>query len=233
MDYTLGENIARLRREKSLTQAELAGRIRARGADAADKYISKWEKGYYSPSIEQFLALCDALDVRDIQWEFAGRHTGPLAGFNDRGRKKAGEMLAMLFKIDEYRDEPQEASGEGPRLLRLYEIPVSAGTGNFLDESAYEMIEAPDYVPAGADFALRISGDSMEPLYRDRQIIWVREQPVLEPGEIGVFFYDGGAYCKRYADTRDGPVLRSLNEAYADIGIDERGEFRVIGKVIA
>ena len=30
-------------------------------------------------------------------------------------------------------------------------------------------------VPKGADFGVRVSGDSMEPVYHDGQIVWVEE----------------------------------------------------------
>ena len=43
----IGENLASLRKEKKLTQAELAERF-----NYTDKAISKWEKGETSPDIE-------------------------------------------------------------------------------------------------------------------------------------------------------------------------------------
>ena len=108
---------------------------------------------------------------------------------------KAQEFIDLLFQDDKYRDEPMEVH-EAPRLYRLYGIPVSAGTGNFLDDSGYDMIKAPSYVPDAVDFALRVSGDSMEPLFQDEQVIWVKEQEILKNSEIGVIIYYGDVYCK-------------------------------------
>ncbi len=215
-----------------LKQSEVAEKMAALGCHVNTKKISKWETNYTSPSVDEFLALCHVLDVRDIQWEFAVRHIGPLAGFNAAGRQKAKELLDLLFKIDEYRDEPAQSGGT-PRLLRLYDIAVSAGTGNFLEDSNFKMIEAPSYVPASADFALCISGDSMEPLYRDSQIIWIKEQLEIRDGEIGVFLYDGNTYCKVLVMEEGGVVLRSLNESYDDITVNENNVFRVFGKVVS
>jgi phage repressor protein C with HTH and peptisase S24 domain len=131
-----------------------------------------------------------------------------------------------------YRDAPEDKS-EPPRLLRLYDIPVSAGAGNFLDESGYEMIETPDYIPAAADFALRVSGDSMEPLFQDGQVIWVKEHEVLNSGEIGIFTYSGDVYCKKLILDSGKAYLRSLNPEYEDIDVKDDFGFKTIGKVVS
>jgi phage repressor protein C with HTH and peptisase S24 domain len=126
-------------------------------------------------------------------------------------------------------DKPDEPT----RVLRLYDLPVSAGTGNFLDSSGYEMIEAPSYVSADADFALRVSGDSMEPLLKDGQTIWMKEEKALGDGDIGVFVYSDDVYCKKLV-VRDGVSrLKSLNPKYKDIEIKDGFGFAVVGKVIA
>ena len=58
-------------------------------------------------------------------------------------------------------------------------MPVSAGPGAFLDSDSYEELEVDESVPASADYAVRISGDSMTPRFVDRQIVFVKEQPTL------------------------------------------------------
>ena len=118
------------------------------------------------------------------------------------------------------------------RLLRLYDIPVSAGSGNFLDDSSYQMIEAPTYVPIAVDFALRVSGDSMEPLILDGQVIWVKEQELLDSGDIGVFTYSNDVYCKKLIADGSRAYLRSLNPSYEDIEILDDFGFKVVGKVV-
>ncbi len=116
----------------------------------------------------------------------------------------------------------------GKRCLRLYDIPVSAGHGNYLEDSNYEMIEVDDLVPDSADYAVRVNGDSMMPRFVDKQIIFVHEQPVLEEGEIGIFCLNNDAYLKKLG--RD--YLISLNPAYDPIPIREYDNFKVFGKVI-
>ena len=247
MNISIGTTLSELRKDKKLKQKELAAMLSDYGFKVGAKTIYNWEKGLAQPSIPHFIALCDILDVDDVLWRFAGIPKGPYAGLNQSGRQKAREFIDILFQVDAYKDiagkggvgirgddnidHPGE-SFESPRLLRLYDIPVSAGSGNFLDDSGYEMIEAPNYVPIAVDFALRVSGDSMEPLMQDGQVIWVKEQDVLDSGDIGIFTYSGDVYCKKLIADGRRAYLRSLNEAYEDIEIQDDYGFRVLGKVV-
>ena len=231
MDISIGGRLAELRRGKALTQKALAERLSGYGFTVSAKTIYNWERGLAQPSIQHFLTLCEILGVDDVLWQFAGVHTGPYAGLNQAGRRKAREFIDLVFQIDKYRDDPAEPD-ETPRLMRLYDIPVSAGTGNFLNESGYEMIEAPGYVPQAADFALRVGGDSMEPLFQDGQVIWVKEQESLNNCDIGIFAYSDDVYCKKLILDGNKAVLRSINPAYEDIEINESFGFRAVGKVV-
>lgn len=114
------------------------------------------------------------------------------------------------------------------RLLRLYDMPISAGAGNYLDDGGWQMIEVDDTVPGTADYAVRVSGDSMAPRFVDRQIIFIHEQPALDEGEIGIFCLNGNAYLKKL----EKGCLASLNPAYDPIPIQDYDDFRVFGKVV-
>ena len=74
------------------------------------------------------------------------------------------------------------------RKLSLFDLPVSAGSGQFLDSDRFSEIEVGDEVAASADFGVRVAGDSMEPLYLDGQITWIHKQDTLEEREIGIFY---------------------------------------------
>ena len=116
----------------------------------------------------------------------------------------------------------------GKRLLRLYDIPVSAGLGNYLDDGGYEMIEVEGTVPSSADYAVRVSGNSMKPRFVDQQIIFIHEQPTLEEGGIGIFRLNNDTYLKKLGKG----CLLSLNPDYAPIPIGEHDDFGVFGKVV-
>lgn len=114
------------------------------------------------------------------------------------------------------------------RLLRLYNIPVSAGPGNYLDDGAYEMIEVDNTVPSMADYAVKVSGNSMMPRFIDQQIIFIHEQSTLDIGEIGIFSLNHNTYLKKLGKG----YLISLNSEYNPIQIHNYDDFRVFGKVV-
>ena len=126
---------------------------------------------------------------------------------------------------------PEELRTPG-RILPLYRLAVSAGTGEFLDGDDYDTVEVGEEVSPLADFGVRIAGDSMEPRFVNGQIVWVHRQDTLRPGEIGVFLYNGSGYCKRLERRNGATELVSLNPLYAPIRVREEDEFRLFGKVV-
>ena len=57
------------------------------GVDVSDKGISKWEKGYTTPSIYQLVAICHALNIKEGPSYFTKAFQKP-ALLNDIGQKK-------------------------------------------------------------------------------------------------------------------------------------------------
>lgn len=112
----------------------------------------------------------------------------------------------------------------------VYRIPlrlqaVSAGTGEYIDDAGYEYVEITD---PRADYALRISGDSMEPLYYDKDIVFIHSSNTMEIGDIGIFYIDGNQYVKKLGNNQ----LISLNPKYDPIPLDNVTTFRILGEVI-
>ena len=115
------------------------------------------------------------------------------------------------------------------RSIPLYDLPVSAGVGEFLSESQGEDIWIPKTQRTDkAKFALRISGDSMEPKYRSGDVLLIEETPSVAVGELGIFVLDGMGYFKEYA----GNALRSLNPAYAPIMLKDFERVECYGRVV-
>ena len=140
-----------------------------------------------------------------------------------------GKRLVSMVLEEEYiRCQSQKQEQQQPmRTIRSSLYRVSAGTGVLLDDDAWEKIQVPDTEEAQkADFALRIAGDSMEPIYHDGDIVLVEKADTLQVGEIGIFFVNGNGYIKKFGGDR----LISLNDAYADIALTNQA--RCFGKVI-
>lgn len=111
-----------------------------------------------------------------------------------------------------------------------YDQPVSAGTGQYLNEVQIETIQLP--VKVDADFVCPIYGDSMEPDYKSGDYVFVKLTVELPNGTVGVFDYEGEAYIKQLIIEKDKAYLRSFNKIYKDIPIDSNSDFRIIGKVV-
>ena len=217
MYKTFGETIASLRRAHGMRQQTLADALAEAGVPVSNQAVSKWENDATLPNAQQFLTLCRVLDVDDIAGTFSGGDAGGLlAGLNAERRRRALEYIALL------RESKRFAASSEPAALRslpLYSLAVSAGTGQFLDGESYEMQPVGPEVPE-------------EPRFHSGQTVWVHQQPTLDPGEIGVFLYDGSAYLKQLRRDGGRVLLHSLNPAYADLEISDALPLRVLGKAM-
>ena len=122
---------------------------------------------------------------------------------NKAGNEKLNEYKQFLIASGKYTPASPECKiiKMQLRFRPLYDIGASAGTGQFLDSDAYEIVELSKDVPESATFGLHVCGDSMEPTLHNGELMWVHQQPGLENGEIGIFLKDGDAFVKEYRQT--------------------------------
>ena len=163
--------------------------------------------------------------------------------------------VSTYYKVDLIAFGRYKPKSRSCRIIQFVEMPVSnlsvsAGTGAFLDEGSFEMVSFPvSSVPDGADFGVRVSGDSMEPVYHDGQIVWVKQCDRVNIGEVGIFIYDGEGYIKVYdeqepdEDLREAfsdsygnmymqPVMISYNQKSVPRLISAQTGFQVVGRVL-
>ena len=115
------------------------------------------------------------------------------------------------------------------RKIPFFADRVSAGVGVHLETNdATEISVVENEKTKRADFALRVSGDSMEPRFHDGDILLVENTPEIAVGELGIFICDGEGYFKKFG----GDCLISLNKAYAPIPLSSFGSFSCRGTVI-
>lgn len=123
------------------------------------------------------------------------------------------------------------ATKKKARMIRIpfFSDRVSAGLGEHLESGEYTEISVVENDRTKrADFALRVSGDSMEPRYHDGDILLVENTPNIELGELGIFICDGEGYFKELGRG----CLISLNKKYAPIPISQFESFSCRGTVI-
>ena len=126
------------------------------------------------------------------------------------------KWMADISTNEEFdiKDNPQK------RIIHLYDIPLSAGLGEDILDSDTPFVEYETDIEDG-DFALHVSGDSMEPEIPDGSIVFVKKQSEIADGISGAFFLNGEVYCKKLLH-KDGEVfLCSNNAKYKPIEIHD------------
>lgn len=254
-DNLLGSRLSQARKDRKIRQGQFVKQLEEYGISMSPSSYSCWETGARTPNAYQLLALCRALDIEDIAGYFledAPRGAGP-ESLNDEGQALVEQYIRLLKKSGDYDRFPGTASEEDPDNIvefDLYLQAASAGTGQFLDGDVHDRIALPrSVVPAGTQFALRISGDSMEPAYYSQQLAFVKRTVTLRPGDVGIFLLDGESYIKRYEEempdeeemadylyssgnVQKKPVLVSFNPKYDPIRVTQHNNFAIVGRVL-
>ena len=116
---------------------------------------------------------------------------------------------------------------------------IAAGNPLLAEENIEDYIPLPESILGayGADFALRVRGNSMTGDHiLDGDIIMVKSRQSAENGEIIVALIEDESVVKRLYKSREGVELRSSNPAYSPIKIKnyrDSSYFKIIGKVVA
>lgn len=124
-------------------------------------------------------------------------------------------------------------------LPDTYKVPllgdIACGEPILAEQNILDLIPVPDAVK-GADFALRCHGDSMTGarIY-DGDIVYIREQPEVENGEIAAVLIGNEATLKRVYLYPNKLVLNPENPAYEPFVYtdEELQNVRILGKAIA
>ncbi|MDU4017932.1 MAG: XRE family transcriptional regulator [Finegoldia magna] len=84
------------------------------------------------------------------------------------------------------------------------------------------------------DFCLRIEGNSMiDADIHNNDIVFIRQQPTLEIGEIGAFLIGEKATLKRFYRTEDRIILQPANSDYLPQIYTSDSEIKILGKLVA
>lgn len=120
------------------------------------------------------------------------------------------------------------------RALVMPELAIAAGSGAELWEvECSSAVEVPHDLPRGPYIALKVAGDSMEPLIHSGDMVLVRLEQRMTPGIVVVARDpEHGYVVKVVGDLTDDHIeLRSLNPKFSSIRIPNRGGV-VLGTVV-
>ena len=115
------------------------------------------------------------------------------------------------------------------KTVPLYSAPVSAGNGVFPDE-VYIVGEV-KAISDNVDYAVKVVGDSMEPVAPKGSILFVKKQEFAFNGDMIVCTYDGWVYVKWYIKKDDKIMLLSENQSYSPIIVEPDDRFIIHGVV--
>lgn len=119
-------------------------------------------------------------------------------------------------------------------LYRFYlKSKLSAGLGEgFFDEYETETVYS-EVEQHGYDLAAWISGDSMEPVYRDGEVALIRANGFDYDGAVYALSWNDSVYIKKLYREEEGFRMVSLNDEYSDKFIPFEDEPRIVGLVVS
>lgn len=234
---SFASRLRKAREERGLTQQAVADLL-----GISKSTYSGYETGKREPDVFKIKALSEVLSISaDV---LIGSNVIPISQtlsneehehikkyrvLDTHGKKVVDHVLN-----DEYdrmtHIESREEKGH-ITYISLYDLAASAGTGEPLGDTYYTTkIQIPtEQVPEDAHCCLRVNGNSMEPAYKDGDIVFVqRQDESVRVGEIGVFSLNGEGYMKRLGRQE----LESLNPKYPPIPIREFDDLRCFGRVL-
>ncbi len=137
-----------------------------------------------------------------------------------------GVDLKELISVD---SKPSEIS-KVAKIIPLYSLPASAGNGMFPDE-IYILDKIPTH-RIDVDFAIKVEGDSMEPVVPDGAIVFVKETPEARDGDMVLCTYDDHVFVKWFHRRGDDIYLISEIPLYSPIKVEEHDKFIIHGVVM-
>lgn len=222
---SFGKRLRERRLELGMSQGDLARRL---GVTAAA--VSNYESGQNAVREEVLLKMFRVLDV-DPNYLYQDSLTGK--SFTCSVEEKSLVMKyralstvgrqALHSVVDAMGAYQADMEALAPpaeiRQIPLYSCPAAAGYAAPVFGEDFEYIDVTGEVPQGADMAVRIQGDSMEPVISDGSVVYVNRDP-LQNGDVGIFCVDGEMLCKQFVRDALGMVyLFSLNRKRADADV--------------
>ncbi|PTL04407.1 transcriptional regulator [Staphylococcus haemolyticus] len=241
----IGKGLKNLRKNKNMTMEQLANDLNNKYPDLmklTKGKISKWENEKEEPRLSTAKILAEYFNVKindlysdtnstykednDITTVY-NQLTPPrqhnVLNFANHQLELQNSTDDNVIDLDTYKNENTTLTD-----VNGY---VSAGTGEQIFDEPKFKVSVKGYVPPH-DLALQVNGDSMEPMFSDKEIIFVEKSNNIKNGQIGVFIINGEAYVKKVHVGEDRLTLVSLNKDYRDLHFYENEGVRLIGKVI-
>ncbi|CAC5484830.1 helix-turn-helix domain-containing protein [Staphylococcus aureus] len=232
------DRLKQIMSERKISQSELSRRTGI-GRNSISDYLN----GKYEAKQDKVFELAKALNVNEA-W---------LMGFDiSKNRKIENNDITSIYskltpprqsnvlkyatnQLEEQNNDSDNLVDFNSYIQEKSEVDIygcaSAGIGERLYNEPISKEFVRGYVPAH-DIALKVNGDSMEPLFKNGQIIFIEKSHTIKDGQIGVFIINGDAYVKKVYVEDNRLTLVSLNKKYKDLHFYDNESVRLVGKVI-
>ncbi|REH78490.1 S24 family peptidase [Staphylococcus felis] len=228
------DRLKQIMSERKISQSELSRRTGI-GRNSISDYLN----GKYEAKQDKVFELAKVLNVNEA-W---------LMGFDiSKNREIENDITSIYDQLTPPRQKrvldfaTEQLDEQNNKVLHINsnnivseEVAVygyaSAGTGETLIDGVEFTTQYNGHIP-NHDFALQVNGDSMEPMFEDKEIIFIDKTKQINSGQIGIFVIDGEAYLKKVFINEEGIRLVSLNSKYPDLFFDKNNDIKVAGKVI-
>ncbi|EHV0176074.1 helix-turn-helix domain-containing protein [Enterococcus faecalis] len=224
--------ITNLRKQKKMTSTELAEKV-----GIAKSAMSRYENRTRQFPVNKISDFAKALETSPEY--LLGFEEEPLSQIltkiNETSAKLATKRQknVLIFAEKELDKQNLETEIRNRKVVPL--VGKTAANPAILEYGDVDIEQHSfAHVPEGADCAINIQGDSMEPLIKDGSIVFYKKQCDVENGEIAIVEIDNdGVTCKKVIKDYSNKqiILRSINTKYED-RILENEKIRIIGKVI-
>ncbi|WP_347299040.1 S24 family peptidase [Dolosigranulum savutiense] len=189
------------------------------------------ERGVMNAKTQNILDMCDALGITpetllEMDNGIVSDIVNTVSQLNPHRQTKV-----YNFATDQLNEQRVEETPAIYHTVQVYSL-LSAGTGIVdLDPTDTTEIELNGHVPPH-DLAFEVRGDSMEPVFENGEIVFVKKTQDIHNGQIIAVQINEEAYIKKVYITNDHMRLVSLNKEYEDIIANENDDIRIVGKVL-
>lgn len=236
-----GKNIKKYRELHKETTTELAKAI-----GSAQSSVSDWENGNKMPRSGKLQALADhwRISIDDLVSSnviatgsitiYSSLQDKLLDRFNQLTESNQEDIVA--YTQNKLSAQQKDVIQLRDTTHKIYSVTVrgavSAGTGELLQDEHEEEVSYFGELPVGYDFAVTVKGDSMLPLFKNGQVIFVSKAADARDGQIVIANVNGDAYVKKLQLDESGITLISLNKKFDNIKVGATDAFKIFGVVL-
>lgn len=159
-----------------------------------------------------------------------------LSGRNDPGQDKLTILAEILGVNEAWLMGYPVSKHKVKKEIETISVPlvgeIAAGTPILAQENIQDYFNIDARVKS--DFCLKIKGRSMiDAGIYDGDIVFIRQQPTLEVGEIGAIQIGEEATLKRFYRTNDSIILQPANSDYLPQVYTSDSDIKILGKLVA